>query len=60
MSHLVVLFLPPPPEEGHLDVDETFGRVIRQDRDDRIQDVLHANIGYSLKTKHFQICKEFE
>ena len=44
MPHPVVLLLPPPPEEGHLDVDEPLGRIAHQDRDHRIQDVLNTDI----------------
>ncbi len=44
MPHPVVLLLPPPPEEGHLDVDEPLGRIAHQDRDHRIQDVLNTDV----------------
>jgi len=51
MSHYIVLLLPPPPEECQLDVDETFGRIIRQDRNHGVEDVLHSDLRDSLKNQ---------
>ena len=45
MSHAVMLFIPPAPEESYLYIDEALLGVSSQFPDHRVQDVLHTCIG---------------